>query len=146
MKLKRIIKIVWLVLLITFLFKLFINGEFYFDFATSVIPGWHTPIFPTYSIYYILINPLIILLLIFCAVIIFNKRSTYNTIVKVAWILLFALVLFVIGIYLKVSIEVIPGWHATILPPYFLFFYLLIVILLILGAIIIFRKNRDIKK
>lgn len=141
MNLRRIIKIVWILLLIAVLFQLFKNGSFYFDFATSVIPGWHTTIYSPYSIYFILIYLSIFLILILSSIIIFKKNTTFRTIVKIVWVLLLAVVLFVIGIYLKVSAEDIPGWHTTVVPLNFILIYLSIVLLLILGTILIFRKK-----
>lgn len=82
--------------LFAFLILLLLTIPFSFDFATSVIPGWHTTIFPPYFIWGLIV--VIVLLLVTIGYWLLSKR-TY----KISWTLFaihFALTIPTI-IYLK---------------------------------------------
>lgn len=81
---------------LTFLILLLLTIPFSFDFATSVFPGWHTTIFPSYFIWGLII--LVVLLLVTIGYWLLSKRTD-----KTNWILFaihFALTISTV-IYLK---------------------------------------------
>ena len=49
---------------VAFLFLLLLTIPFPFDFATSVVPGWHTTIFPPYFIWAFIVTIVLILVTI----------------------------------------------------------------------------------
>lgn len=68
------------ILFLAFLILLFLTIPFSFDFATSVVPGWHTTIFPPYFIWGLIV--LIVLLLVTIGYWLLSKRAD-----KINWIL-----------------------------------------------------------
>lgn len=63
---------------LAFLFLLLLTIPFSFDFATSVVPGWHTTIFPPYFIWGLIV--LIVLLMVTIGYWLLSKRT-----VKTNW-------------------------------------------------------------
>jgi hypothetical protein len=81
---------------LAFLILLLLTIPFSFDFATSVVPGWHTTIFPPYFIWGLIV--MIVLLLVTIGYWLLSKRTD-----KISWTLFaihFALTIPTI-IYLK---------------------------------------------
>lgn len=81
---------------LAFLILLLLSLPFSFDFATSVVPGWHTTIFPPYFVWGLIV--IIILLLVSIGYWLLSKRT--DKINRVLFVIHFALTIPAI-IYLK---------------------------------------------